>query len=451
METSKISIITIKIELMKKTIVVSLLSFILFVFNICFVKAFEDNTAPTITAFSITPSEINTSNGDQSIVITISVSDDGVGICQNSPSDSSCSSDYNANRSYISVKLEPLIGTQYVEAYSPSYVVDFTRISGDDHNGVYRATKTIPYGSKSGIWGLASVWVQDKLGNQKQWNNNNGNDISSIPNATGLTIANTAESSSVKIEKEWTFSSSMASVTFPVNTTVTKKEGGSFAFYKMVNQDFSLNSLTSSGLSTGSDVVGRLKIGIPGLGLSFDKPVTIKINVDSKYNGQTLNIQALGESDSAWANETTCTVSSGQCSFTVNHATYFVASVKTTSSTSGNVQVTTDTSTLTYSISKQAKTRISYTFTNLSLTNKKYVTMRLGGRKVKVVGLRRSGTSSIVTVELKYAKWGRGNYNLAMSYKNKTKTAYKDKKGRTKYRKGWERGNVSQNDILSIN
>ncbi len=69
---------------------------------------------------------------------------------------------------------------------------------------------------------------------------------------------------------------------------------------------------------------------------------------------------------------------------------------------------------------------------------------------MKVVGLRRSGVDSIVTVELKYAKWGRGSYNLAMSYKNQTKVAYKDKKGKTKYKKGWERGNVAQDGVLLI-
>ncbi|MCX6717233.1 MAG: hypothetical protein NTU76_00970, partial [Candidatus Taylorbacteria bacterium] len=115
-----------------------------------------------------------------------------------------------------------------------------------------------------------------------------------------------------------------------------------------------------------------------------------------------------------------------------------------------NIQITTDTPTLAYNVSKKAKKRISYTFTNLSLINKKYVIMRIGGRKVEVVGLRRSGTSSIVTVELKYAKWGRGSYNLAMSYKNKTKVAYKTKKGKTKYKKGWERGSVAQDSVLQI-
>ncbi len=114
------------------------------------------------------------------------------------------------------------------------------------------------------------------------------------------------------------------------------------------------------------------------------------------------------------------------------------------------IKVTTNIPNLPYSISKKAKKRISYIFTNLSLTQKKYVTMRFSGRKVKVVGLRRSGADSIVTVELKYAKWGRGSYNLAMSYKNQTKVAYKTKKGKTKYKKGWERGSVGQDGILLI-
>ena len=426
---------------MKKTIVISLLSLALLLTQRYFAKAFEDNTAPEVVALSISPLEFDTSSNDQAITITISVSDAGVGF-SGQPD--------GTDKSQVIVRIDPLIGgTQNLIVSS-----GFTRISGDDNNGVYRATGTISRGSKSGIWKIAYVCLTDKVGNSKTWNDSLGNpnfaSIDSLPNSNSLITTNTAESSSVKIEKEWTLSSSVASVTFPINTTVTKKEGGSFAFYKMVNQDFSLDSLTNSGLTTGSDVAGKLKIGIPGLNLSFDKPITIKVNVDSKYNGQTLDIQTLGDSDSSWANETTCIVSSGQCSFTVNHASYFVASAKKTTSTSGNVQVTTDTSTLTYSISKKAKKRISYTFTNLSLTNKKYVTMRIGGRKVKVVGLRRSGSDSIVTVELKYAKWGRGSYNLAMNYKNQTKTAYKTKKGKTKYKKGWERGSVSQDSVLTI-
>lgn len=75
--------------------------------------------------------------------------------------------------------------------------------------------------------------------------------------------------------------------------------------------------------------------------------------------------------------------------------------------------------------------------------------MILGGRKVKVVGLGRSGADSVVTVELKYAKWPRGSYNLVMRYKNQTKVAY-TKKGKTKYKKGWQTGSVSQDGVLVI-
>jgi hypothetical protein len=75
--------------------------------------------------------------------------------------------------------------------------------------------------------------------------------------------------------------------------------------------------------------------------------------------------------------------------------------------------------------------------------------MKLGGRKVKVISVRRSGSDSIVVVEVNYGKWPVGNYSLAMSYKNQIRVAY-IKKGKTKYRKGWERGSVSQDNVLSI-
>ena len=119
-------------------------------------------------------------------------------------------------------------------------------------------------------------------------------------------------------------------------------------------------------------------------------------------------------------------------------------------SESYNVQVTTDTSTLTFSSSKKAKKNITFTFKDLLLTNKKYVNVRLNGRKVKTVRVRRIGNDSLVTVTLKYGRWATGNYNLAMSYKNQIKIPYTTKKGETKYRKGWESGSVNSENILSI-
>jgi len=102
-----------------------------------------------------------------------------------------------------------------------------------------------------------------------------------------------------------------------------------------------------------------------------------------------------------------------------------------------SIQVTSDTPTLAYSSSKKAKKRINFTFSNLSLTKKKYIIMKIGGKKVKVIRVRRSGSNSIVNVELKYSKWHIGNYRLVMSYKYKN-------------HKKWARSSVSKDDVLSI-
>ena len=49
--------------------------------------------------------------------------------------------------------------------------------------------------------------------------------------------------------------------------------------------------------------------------------------VGSAYNGYCLSIQSLPDGGLAWANETSCTVTNGCVTFTVDHATRFVANL----------------------------------------------------------------------------------------------------------------------------
>jgi peptidoglycan/xylan/chitin deacetylase (PgdA/CDA1 family) len=112
--------------------------------------------------------------------------------------------------------------------------------------------------------------------------------------------------------------------------------------------------------------------------------------------------------------------------------------------------VSSNTPSLNYSLKKNSKRSITFTFSDLRLTNKKYVKIRLNGRIVTVSRVRISGNNSLVTVKLKYGKWPVGSYNLTMSYKNQINVPYIDKKGKTKYRKGWESGNVNEENILTI-
>ena len=178
----------------------------------------------------------------------------------------------------------------------------------------------MPAGSKSGIWKISWLRTVDVLYNLKDFTDE---EISSIPGISGQTIINTAESTSVRVDREWSITSSRATVTFPANTIVTKNDGGSFQFYKMLNEEASISDLTTDGL-TGY-TAGTIRFGIPGLNLSFDKAVTVALNVGSQYNGVTLTIKSLSEGANSWANETTCKVSGGVCQFTTNHATYFAA------------------------------------------------------------------------------------------------------------------------------
>lgn len=269
-----------------------------------------DEARPEITAFEIAPTEINTSDTEQTLTLKISLTDDHAGVCTSDD----CG---NYLGSMTQLQLVPLIGTQYV------YFTDFVRISGDDLEGDYEATATIPKSSKEGIWKVESLLLVDKVGNYEFLTADDLNTL--FPNASGLTISNTTEASSVEIERDWTFSSDRATVTFLEGTVVIKKEGGVFAFYKMVNEEINIGEIIDYNLN-GTTILA-VRFGIPGLNLEFSKAVTVSFNVGEQYNGDILQIQTLEEDGAAWANEEQCTVSEGLCSFTVNHASYFAANL----------------------------------------------------------------------------------------------------------------------------
>jgi hypothetical protein len=283
--------------------------------------AAEDMTPPQIGYFNISPAQINTSDEDQTVTITIALWDDLSGVCK-SDGVTNC-----AGRVFL--QLTPLISTQEV-------LFGFERISGDEMSGVYQATAVIPKWSKAGVWSVNYLWFSDMLGNRQILS---ADDINALFPDSTTTVVNTAELTSVKIDREWTFKSASTAATFPKDTIVTKSDGGSFAFYKMVNQAVSIGDLPN--LDILGSPIQAIRMGIPGLNLDFSKPVSITVNVDAKYIGQTLSIQTLEEGDTAWANESSCVVATpawvngyqatgGACTFTVSHASYFaVAKVST--------------------------------------------------------------------------------------------------------------------------
>ena len=76
--------------------------------------------------------------------------------------------------------------------------------------------------------------------------------------------------------------------------------------------------------------------------------------------------------------------------------------------------------TVNYARKKTTKRNITFTFKDLKITTKKaWVKVWLGGKKVKVKSVKKSGNNLKVALQVKYGKWARGNYNLRMQFKKK--------------------------------
>ena len=330
----------------------------------------SDGQAPQVTAFSITPSEVNAEAASQTVTVTVTLTDDMTGVA--SLGDCPPINGFNFGESQITIA--PLIGFQTASG-------SLTRVSGTDTNGVYTTTLTLPQGSKVGIWQVSDLSLRDKIGNRVDLDANALNDA--LPSATGLIIANTATAQQVIIERNWTISSAHASVTFPAGTVVTRADTGRFAFYEMTAQEFSLDDTIPTANLDGTPLAA-LKFGIPGLNLSFSQPVTVSMEVGSAYDGHVLSIQSLTEGAVAWANETMCYVFRGRVQFTVNHATKFVANL-----TNNSVPT---------SVSKPSLTKLSRT------SGKRGATITITG---KHFGEKR-GTSTVkfgTKVCTKYISW----------------------------------------------
>ena|GEM_PF-2397729 len=267
-----------------------------------------DISAPQVTEFSINPLEINTESSSETLTLEVTLTDDLSGICIAGD----CGGNIGAQ---TQLRIKPLIGTQTIDFSG------FVRTSGDSLNGTYEATATIPANAKEGVWEVQYFYLGDQLGNTESLSIN---DLNSLFSGENLTIVNTAESSSVEVESLWNLNSETASVTFSPGTIVTKKEGGSFAFYQMVNQEVNIEEIPVDDEPDG-DVIKTIRFGIPGIGLEFSEPVSISLNVGTEYNGSVLQISSLEDGDEQWSEEDECVVQDGLCSFSVTHASYFAA------------------------------------------------------------------------------------------------------------------------------
>ena len=255
-----------------------------------------DDTPPTVLAFSMTPEEFDTSAGPQTLTLRVTVADDSAGI----------------ERVYGQIM--PLIGMQ-------SITMDPLKVSGDDRLAVYECTVTVPWLAKEGIW-RPQLYVEDKLGNGRWLEAAALDEL--VPEAPGLILVNTATADQVTIDREWTLQNGPNTVTFPAGTVVTRSDGGSFAFYRMTAQPFTIDDVVPTADLDGQPLA-TLRLGIPGLNLTFSKPVSVSMYLGAQYAGYRLSVQSLLEDADSWSDEVTVTAYGGFARFTVTHATRFAA------------------------------------------------------------------------------------------------------------------------------
>ena len=271
--------------------------------------ATSDTTPPRVTSFTITPAEVDTEAGEQTVLVRMRLTDDLAGV--------NASGDYADPVLATQFALEPLIGTQ--RAYGMP-----ERVSGTGLDGVYEALVTLPKSSKEGVWRIRHLALVDKVGNMTNWSPDDP--VTPLQGLDGLVVVNTATAQQVTIERDWTIATPRSSVTFSAGTVVSRADDGRFAFSEMTAQEFALDEdVPQAGLD--GVPVATLRLGIPGLGLSFSRPVAVSLLVGAKYDGYRLVIESLTEGAEVWVREKAADVASGRCRFTVDHATRFAASL----------------------------------------------------------------------------------------------------------------------------
>lgn len=346
--------------------------------NISFINnaTIEDIIAPVVHSVSISPTAFDTNAGDVSITIDMHITDNLSGIITGS-------------ETLNNVTISPLLNDM---VYAD--LVSFEKISGTYTDGNFRMVLNIPQYSLTGFWLIRGINVLDTIGNE--YSVGGYRSLSETFPDLELFLANQALANEVLIENEWILEDFVyrdenhnlvwpdISVKFEAGTVVSKQEGGVFAFHRMLSENYlvggnsDINAFmsqmneqyrsdldacnpsegcVSSELNT-SNMNGRpvhmVKVGIPGLNLSFSKPVTITLRVDKSYLGETFTIQTFNAGQNQWSNQTTCVVKMVEpssyehggdqygeitpapypgCVFTTDHASFFSANTAVLSET----------------------------------------------------------------------------------------------------------------------
>lgn len=321
-----------------------------------------DVSAPILKGITITPSVFHTRDSEQTITFELEIEDDKAGVAN------------------ISIGLLPVLAGSHGH-----WVSEYTLDKGTILDGKFILEITLPEGSPLGFWKVNNIDVGDSLHREQRYTTQRlALEFPDLP----LYLLNQGTSEQVELGSDWTLEDwpyydgdnivwPDLSVRFEAGTVITKSEGGVFAFHRMLATKYNLvdtalsnvlnnvnedhqGHLSACDASEGcvdtsvndSSLAGNplhiIKMGIPGLNLSFSKPVTIIIGVEPEHLDSTFVIQTFDIEKETWVDHDTCTVEMIEpestehggdayglimpvayagCKFTTDHASFFSANI----------------------------------------------------------------------------------------------------------------------------
>ncbi len=281
----------------------------------------DDLIPPELVSFTVTPSTFDSSKGEIELVAEARITDNMTGVVTES----------------IHIAFSSVVAQGGVGFY------DFERISGNQLDGIYRSTIIVPEETPTGILWADGVAAHDGTGV------NFGCTIGKTVDTNSFLLINSANANEITIENtDWILGNDRVTIVFPEGTVIKKFDNGPFAFHRMLNMFYdvkelggfsqvaqAINTAQSETEVTPSDIfntilacnkeencvetrisetglkgdpIGLVRAGIPGISMTFSKPVEIEIKKLFDYEGQELVIQTFHEGGDEWIDETTCLV-----------------------------------------------------------------------------------------------------------------------------------------------
>ena len=309
---------------------------------------YSDISAPTVTAFSLTPSSVNTETGDKTFTLNTTITDDSAGLCMSMD----CGT-YSSSPTQL--RLQSTGGTrQFIDFYK------FTRTSGDALSGIYTATAVMPAGSADGTW-ESTFYVSDKLGNAKYLSKTMLEDSFGIGSAT---ITNTATVADVTAPTAVVSYTTTNQTNSSVIATITPSES--------IKEIALTHEFTENGIYTFSftDLAGNVGSAIATV-LNIDK--TAPAITIGTYNTAPTNQNVI-----VTASSIDGTLNTVSYTFTENGSFDFVATDAAGNSTTktvtlDNIDKTAPTAIVGYSTTEPTKGNVTATITTSELIQEQVI------------------------------------------------------------------------------